>query len=177
MYWFRAPERIFPLVSFHGTMASSTDSSIAGWPGRRLDGPPGIADRVMVWRARSFWRGCCCRAILAYCDCGVTDCPCRVLGAVGMDVAPQRSDARRDHFDTAWTFHVLFGLGSAIVVACCLARRLVYGDSRLVPVMLMLAATHSVQAFENIGVVAFRKEWSSIANSDTGSAAPSTPSW
>ncbi len=83
-----------------------------------------------------------------------------VLGAVGMDMALiQRADARREHYDTAWTFHVLFGLATAGVVAG-LARPFAsfYGDPRLLPVMLMLAATHALQGFENIGVVAFRKD-------------------
>lgn len=83
-----------------------------------------------------------------------------VLGAVGMDMALiQRSDARREHYDTAWTFHVLFGVVMGTMVAT-LAWPVAsfYADPRLVPVMLMLAATHAVQAFENIGVVAFRKE-------------------
>ncbi len=83
-----------------------------------------------------------------------------VLGAVGLDVALiQRADARRVHFDTAWTFHILFGLAVALVVAG-IAQPVAsfYADPRLVGVMLMLAATSALQAFENIGVVAFRKE-------------------
>ncbi|MEO8443558.1 MAG: lipopolysaccharide biosynthesis protein [Gammaproteobacteria bacterium] len=83
-----------------------------------------------------------------------------VLGAVGLDVALiQRPDARREHFDTAWTFHVLFGLATALVVSVAATPvASFYDDPRLMPVMLMLAATQAVQAFENIGVVAFRKE-------------------
>ena len=83
-----------------------------------------------------------------------------VLGAVGLDVALiQRADARREHYDTAWTFHVVFGLFMAVLVGL-IAWPLAafYDDPRLVPVLLMLAATHALQAFENIGVVAFRKE-------------------
>ena len=83
-----------------------------------------------------------------------------VLGAVGMDMALiQRADAQRRHFDTAWTFHVLFGLVTAALVAL-LAWPLAsfYAEPRLVPVMLMLGLTHALQAFENIGVVAFRKD-------------------
>ncbi len=73
-----------------------------------------------------------------------------ILGAVGLDVALiQRADARREHFDTAWTFHVLFGLFAALVVAG-IARPVAsfYEDPRLVGVMLMLAATSALQAFE-----------------------------
>ena len=83
-----------------------------------------------------------------------------VLGAVGLDVALiQRSDARRQHFDTAWTFHVLFGLFTAALVGCVAwPLAAFYDDPRLVSVLLMLAATHALQAVENIGVVAFRKE-------------------
>ena len=83
-----------------------------------------------------------------------------VLGALGLDVALiQRADARRAHFDTAWTFLALVGVVAAlIVVGIAQPVASFYGDPRLVGVMLMLAATSALQAFENIGVVAFRKD-------------------
>ncbi len=83
-----------------------------------------------------------------------------VLGAVGLDTALiQRADARREHFDAAWTFHILFGLTTAVIIACVawpLASY--YEEPRLIWVMPIIAIAHAVQAFENIGVVAFRKE-------------------
>ncbi len=83
-----------------------------------------------------------------------------VLGAVGLDMALiQQSQARREHFDSAWTFHVLFGLVTgAIVLVVAPAVAGFYDDPRLVAVMYMLALAHAIHAFENIGVVAFRKE-------------------
>jgi O-antigen/teichoic acid export membrane protein len=83
-----------------------------------------------------------------------------LLGAFGLDTALiQRSDARREHFDAAWTFHVLFGLGTGVAVAgLAWPVAWLYGDSRLVLVMLMLGLARTVAGFENVGVVAFRKE-------------------
>lgn len=83
-----------------------------------------------------------------------------VLGAVGLDMALiQRADARREHFDAAWTFNVLFGLSTAALVAClCWPAAAFFNDPRLVWVMVLLSVAHAVQGFENIGVVAFRKE-------------------
>ncbi|MFN0301310.1 MAG: lipopolysaccharide biosynthesis protein [Burkholderiales bacterium] len=83
-----------------------------------------------------------------------------VLGAVGLDTALiQRSDARREHFDAAWTFHILFGLTTAVIVAgITWPLAVYYQEPRLAWVMPMIAIAHAIQAFENIGVVAFRKE-------------------
>ncbi len=83
-----------------------------------------------------------------------------VLGAVGMDMALiQRADAQARHFNTAWTFRALFGLVTAALVAMlAVPTASFYAEPRLVPVMLMLGLTHALQSFENIGVVAFRKD-------------------
>jgi O-antigen/teichoic acid export membrane protein len=83
-----------------------------------------------------------------------------LFGAFGFDVTLiARESNERRHYDTAWTFNVLFGV--FIAVALLLAARPAasfFSDPRLVPVMAVLAAASFVQAFENIGVVAFRRE-------------------
>jgi O-antigen/teichoic acid export membrane protein len=85
-----------------------------------------------------------------------------LLGAFGLDTAiVQRADARPEHFNAVWTFNLLFGLGMGIVVACLAwPAAWLYGDPRLVPVMYVLALRQAVQGFENVGVIAFRKEMS-----------------
>jgi len=41
-----------------------------------------------------------------------------LVGAFGFDLALiQHPNAQRRHFDTVWTFNVLFGLGTAAVLA------------------------------------------------------------
>lgn len=83
-----------------------------------------------------------------------------LLSAFGFEMALiQNAKATREHYDTAWTFAVLFGLLSAILL-CALAvpAAQFYNDPRLAPVMFVLAAGTLVQGFENVGVVAFRKE-------------------
>lgn len=83
-----------------------------------------------------------------------------LMGAFGFDVALiQRQDATRVHYDTAWTYAVIFGttcgvllLGLAGPVASF------YGDSRLIAVLVAMAAASVVQGFENVGTIAFRKE-------------------
>ncbi len=85
-----------------------------------------------------------------------------LMGAFGLDTAiVQRADARPEHFNAVWTFHLLFGLGMGIVIACLAwPAAWLYGDPRLVPVMYVLGLRQAVQGFENVGVIAFRKEMS-----------------
>ena len=83
-----------------------------------------------------------------------------VLGAFGLDTALiQQPAAGRPQFDTVWTFNVLFGLGMGLVVAGLAAPTAwLYGDRRLVSVMVVLGLVRAIQGFENIGVITFRKE-------------------
>ena len=85
-----------------------------------------------------------------------------VLGAFGLDTAiVQRADARPEHFNAVWTFNLLFGLGMGLIIACLAwPTAWLYGDPRLVPVMYVLGLRQAVQGFENVGVIAFRKEMS-----------------
>lgn len=83
-----------------------------------------------------------------------------VLGAFGLETAlVQRANVSREHFDSVWTFNVLLGLGlGVIVIALAWPIALFYGDPRLFSVLLVLALRQAIQGFENVGIVAFRKE-------------------
>lgn len=83
-----------------------------------------------------------------------------LLAAFGFDVALIRNQGteRRD-YDTAWTLNVLLGVGVALLMLA-LAQPLsgFYRVPDLAIVISLLAIGSAVQGFENIGVVAFRKE-------------------
>jgi len=65
----------------------------------------------------------------------------------------------RRHYDTAWTLNVLIGLCIAsVLVAIAPLMADFYKEPRLRWVLSALALAALVQGFENIGVVAFRKE-------------------
>ncbi len=78
----------------------------------------------------------------------------------GFDLALiQREHLTREHYDTAWTLQVAFGLlCAAIIAALAYPGAWFYDEPRLVPVMLVLAASRVLQSFENIGTVNFRRE-------------------
>ncbi len=83
-----------------------------------------------------------------------------LLWTFGFDSALiQNHSPDRRLYDTAWTLNICLGL----TVACGLAAvaypaAAFYGDPRLVPLLLCLAVGSMFQGFENVGVVAFRKE-------------------
>ena len=83
-----------------------------------------------------------------------------LMGAFSFDVALiQNANAGRDHYDTAWTFNLLFALISALLlIVLALPMAHFYTEPRLENVMYWLALGMAVQGFENIGVVAFRKD-------------------
>lgn len=82
-----------------------------------------------------------------------------LLSAFGFDIVLiQNQKAGRKHYDTAWTFNVLF----AIFSAACLAALAIptagfYKEPELEIVMYSLSLGFLVQGFENIGIVDFRK--------------------
>lgn len=83
-----------------------------------------------------------------------------LLSAFGFDMALiQNRTAETRHYDTAWTLNVLFGTASALILLI-LARPAAqfYEEARVAPVMYWLALGTLLQGFENVGVVAFRKE-------------------
>jgi O-antigen/teichoic acid export membrane protein len=82
-----------------------------------------------------------------------------LLSAFNFDVVLiQNQQADRKQYDTAWTFNVLFGLGSALLLAIlALPASHFYNEPRLDLVIYFLAIGYFAQGFENIGVVDFRK--------------------
>lgn len=82
-----------------------------------------------------------------------------LMGAFGFETAIiQRVNAERRHFDTAWTFGVIFSTATALLlVVLAVPAADFYNDQRLVMVLPALAFGAFVSGFENIGTVAFRK--------------------
>jgi O-antigen/teichoic acid export membrane protein len=83
-----------------------------------------------------------------------------LLGAFNFDMALiQKQEATRDHYDAAWTMNVLLGLACSIgLAAVAWPSALFYEDARLMPAIVVLALAPLVQGFQNVGVVAFRKD-------------------
>jgi lipopolysaccharide exporter len=83
-----------------------------------------------------------------------------LLWSFGFDSALiQNQQADRKAYDTAWTLNI--GLGLTIATALLLVAypaAAFYGEPRLVPLITCLAAGAVFQGFENVGVIAFRKE-------------------
>jgi lipopolysaccharide exporter len=85
---------------------------------------------------------------------------CELFGQVGFDIALiQNPRATRSHYDTAWTFNVILAVVTAITLVLLAAPvALFYGEARLALIIQALALGSLISGFENIGVVAFRKE-------------------
>jgi O-antigen/teichoic acid export membrane protein len=83
-----------------------------------------------------------------------------LLQALGFDITLIRTpDARREHYDTAWTLNLMLAATCALllVLSAHHAARF-YHDPRVEPVIWALAAGVLASGFENIGIVALRKE-------------------
>ena len=85
----------------------------------------------------------------------------QALTEFGFDVALiQKQHADRSHYDTAWTFKVLFGVSSALLlVALAWPMADFYSEDRITPIILALSFGVFLRGFENIGIVNFRKEF------------------
>ncbi len=71
----------------------------------------------------------------------------------------QNRQAGRDHFDTAWTFNVLFAAACGVVLVLLAPYAAAfYREPRLVDVIYVLALGFVIQGCANIGTVAFRRE-------------------
>lgn len=83
-----------------------------------------------------------------------------LMGAFGFDSALiQRQDTARSHFDTAWTFNVIFGASiAALLLVLAVPAADFYREPRLALMLPALAIGAVFTGFENIGTVAFRKE-------------------
>jgi lipopolysaccharide exporter len=83
-----------------------------------------------------------------------------IMGSFSFDLALiQNQNAEDRHFNTAWTFTVLFGVASALVL-CALAAPAAafYNEPRVETILYCLALSAFIQSFENIGLVTFQKE-------------------
>ncbi|KQV79078.1 hypothetical protein ASD15_20660 [Massilia sp. Root351] len=83
-----------------------------------------------------------------------------LMSAFSFDLALiQNANATRRHYDTVWTFNVIFGLvcGSLLLALAGPAAGF-YSEPRLELVMYVLSLSYFVGGFGNVGVVAFRKE-------------------
>ena len=83
-----------------------------------------------------------------------------ILGAFSFDLALiQNPDAKRHHYDTVWTFNVLFGILCTVVyIVIASPAAGFYGDPRLRNVIYVLSLGNLINGFSNIGTVNFRKE-------------------
>jgi O-antigen/teichoic acid export membrane protein len=83
-----------------------------------------------------------------------------LLRAFSFDVALiQRQDADRSYYDTAWTLNIVFGVVLAVLVLlAAFPAADFYNEPRLSGVMFALALVALISGFENVGVVAFRKD-------------------
>lgn len=82
-----------------------------------------------------------------------------LLSAFGFEAALiQRKRVRRADYDTAWTLGVLLAVAGAIVNATlAYPTSVLYGEPRLVDVILLLSLAFFIRGFENIGLVNFRR--------------------
>lgn len=82
------------------------------------------------------------------------------VGYAGVDLALMRPGANsREHFDTAWTIQIIQGLLIAVLLVVFAPWvGLLFSEPRTVGVVQVIALRPLISGFENIGVVAFRKE-------------------
>jgi O-antigen/teichoic acid export membrane protein len=83
-----------------------------------------------------------------------------LMAAFGLETALVRDPrAGRPHFDTVFTFHVIFAVVMAVLLlALASPTAHFYGDPRIAGVVAALACARLIGGFENIGLVQFRKE-------------------
>jgi O-antigen/teichoic acid export membrane protein len=84
----------------------------------------------------------------------------QLISAFGFDVALiHNRDATEDHYHTAWTLNVIMGtVIVALVVAAASPVARFYGQPEVFWVVCALGLSPFIGGFENIGVVAFRKD-------------------
>jgi lipopolysaccharide exporter len=83
-----------------------------------------------------------------------------LMSAFGFDVALiQRPALQRGHYDTVWTFNILLATAIAVLLLLLsVPAASFYAEPRLELILPVLAIGVFVGGFENIGVVAFRRE-------------------
>lgn len=82
-----------------------------------------------------------------------------LLGAFSFDMALiQNSKAEDRHYNTVWTFNVIFGIVCSLgLIALAHPAANFYREPRLVDVMYVLSISYFINGFSNVGVVNFRK--------------------
>jgi O-antigen/teichoic acid export membrane protein len=82
------------------------------------------------------------------------------LSAVGVqDALIRESQLDREMYDTAFTMNLLRCAASAVIIALFAGPLgLFFGDQRLTPILLALAAATLAGGFENVGIVDFPRE-------------------
>src|SRR5882672_229075 len=83
-----------------------------------------------------------------------------LIRAFNFDLALiHRQNTDRTYYDTAWTFNISFSFALAVILLCIApVATIFFKEPRLLAVMRWLALSVFISGFENIGVVAFRKE-------------------
>lgn len=83
-----------------------------------------------------------------------------LFGAFSFDLALiQNQKAGRHHYDTAWTFGLLFGIFKSLSLFLLAGSAAVFFDEpRLQMVIYALALCSLIEGFDNIGIVAFQKD-------------------
>ena len=86
---------------------------------------------------------------------------------LGVNVALIRNtQATSEHYHSAWTLRLLQALGvAALLVAVSPLAADYFRDSRVTPVLVLMAVNVVISGLENIGIVAFRKRCSSDGSS------------
>lgn len=82
------------------------------------------------------------------------------LSELGLQAAlVRRPDDDPSLYDTAWTMQAIRGLGTGAVIALgATGAGAWFGDARLTPLLLILAALAAVAGFDNIAVVRFQRD-------------------
>ncbi|WP_018141266.1 lipopolysaccharide biosynthesis protein [Thioalkalivibrio sp. ALJ7] len=83
-----------------------------------------------------------------------------MIGAFGLDLALIRDQkAERRHYDTAWTIKLIYqSLGALALILAAPHAAAFFDDGRVEAIVYAFAAISFLHGFENIGIVAFRKE-------------------
>jgi lipopolysaccharide exporter len=83
-----------------------------------------------------------------------------VLGSFSFDLALiHNQEAEREHYDTAWTLGVLYGVFAALALAALAhPASLYFSNAKLEGVLYVFAACALIQSCKNIGVIAFQKD-------------------
>jgi lipopolysaccharide exporter len=84
-----------------------------------------------------------------------------ILTSFGADMALiQRQEAVRGHYDTAWTIRLIqTGVVTFLIIIAAPFAAIYFDEPRVTSLMIFLSLAVVISGFENIGVVAFRKEF------------------